>query len=428
MSYTVQDVNSCTKKIEFNFETLDLTKEITVALKEKQKTVNLKGFRKGKAPLDMIQKFYGPQIESDALNRFIQNQLYEVITQEKLKVVGYPSFENMNYDAGKSVKFDALVEIFPEVELKDMSGYTFTQDTAEVTEEDLEGMKKNYLSSKAEMTELKDEGATVANGHFVVINFEGEKEDGEKPESMKGSEFLLEVGSNQFIPGFEEALIGTKKGEKKTISLTFPEEYHVEELKNAPVKFHVEILEIKEKKIPELTDELAKEFGYESVDDFMTKNRESIQASKTRSALEKLHQQILEKLVSENNFDVPQTMVEQQEKYLQEDLTRNLKSQGFNDQMVAEYFNRWASDMKEKALFQVRSGLILDTLASKYEITTTEEDLNKKIEETAKTSGLNIDQIKQYYLSDERIKKNLTYAIREEKTFDKIKEIVTVVA
>jgi trigger factor len=427
MSYTVQDVNSCTKKILFNFETLDLSKEIQTALKEKQKTVNLKGFRKGKAPLDMVQKFYGPQVESDALNRFIQNKLYEVITKEDLRVVGYPSFENMNYDAGKSVKFDALVEIFPKVELKDMKGYTFTSDAVEITTADLDGMKNNYLSSKAEMVAIADQTTPCVAGQHVVINFEGEKADGEKPDSMKGSEFVLELGSNQFIPGFEDGVIGMKAGDKKTISLSFPAEYHVEELKNAAVQFHVELLEIKEKRTPELTDELAKEFGYESVDDFMTKNTASLEASKKRSSLEKLHQQILEKLVEENTFDVPQTMIDQQKNYLKEDLARNLKSQGFNDSMVTEYFNRWTEDMDQKAVFQVKSGLILDQLAQNFEITTNEEDINKKIEDTAKTSGLDVEQIKQYYLSDEKVKKNLSYAIREEKTFEKIKEIVTIV-
>jgi trigger factor len=427
MSYTVQDVNGCTKKLVFNFETIDLTSEIGVALKEKQKTVNLKGFRKGKAPLEMIKKFYGPQVESDALNRFIQNQLYEAINKEQLRVVGYPSFENMNYDAGKSVKFDALVEIFPVVDVKDMKGYTFTQDKVEVTQDDIDKMKLNYLSSKAEMIEVTTAGTSLDKGLFAVINFEGENADGERPDSMKGSEFLLEIGSNQFIPGFEEGLVGMKKGDKKTLELIFPAEYHVDELKNAPVKFDVEVLEIKERKIPEMTEEFAKEFGYESIEDFNKKTQESLESSKKRASLEKLHQQILEKIVAENPFDVPQAMIEQQEEYLKQDLTRNLKAQGFNDQMVGEYFSRWAGDMTEKAMFQVRSGLILDKLATKYEITTNDEDLNKKIEETAKSSGLDIEQIKQYYLSDEKIKKNLAYAIREEKTFEKIKEIVTVI-
>lgn len=426
MSYTVQEVNGCTKKLAFNFESLDLTKEIDQAVKEKQKTVNLKGFRKGKAPLDMVKKMYGPQLESDALNKFVQKEVFEAINSEDLKVVGYPSFENVNYDSGKSVSFDALVEIFPEVEVKDLSGYTFEKDKVEVNDKDIEDMKKNYMSSKAEMAEVEDEKTELTNGLFAILNFQGVKEDGERPENMKGEEFMLEIGSNQFIPGFEEAMVGMKKGEKKEIPLNFPAEYHVDELKNAKVTFEVELLEIKEKRFPELNDELAKEFGYESVDDFMTKNTESLKQHKERAAKEKLNQAILEKVVEDNTFDVPQALVEQQKEYLKQDLTGNLKQQGFTDDMVKEYFEKWTEDLNKKATFQVQSGLILDNLAKKFEVETTEADIDKKIEETAKSSGLDPEQIKQYYTSDEKLKKNLMYAIREEKTFDKIHEVVTI--
>lgn len=215
MSYTVEKINDCTKKIIFNFETLDLSTEIKNAVLAKQKTVSLKGFRKGKAPLDMVQSMYGPQIEQDALNRFINNQFIEAIEKENLRVVGYPSFDNMNYESGKSVSFDALVEIFPTVEVKDMSGLTFTRDKVEVTEEDIESVRKNYLNSKAEMKEITDETTTLDKGMFAVMNFQGEKADGERPENMKGEDFLLEIGSGQFIPGFEEKMVGMKKGRRK---------------------------------------------------------------------------------------------------------------------------------------------------------------------------------------------------------------------
>jgi trigger factor len=426
MSYTVQEINGCTKKMAFNFESLDLTNEIDQAVKEKQKTMNLKGFRKGKAPLDMVKKMYGPQLESDALNKFVQKEVFDAIKNEDLKVVGYPSFENVDYDPGKKVSFDALVEIFPSVDVQDLSGYSFEKDKVEINDKDIEEMKKNYLSSKAEMVEIEDESTELANGHFAVLNFQGVKEDGERPENMKGEEFMLEIGSNQFIPGFEEAMVGMKKAEKKEIPLNFPAEYHVEELKNSKVTFEVELLEIKEKRFPELNDELAKEFGYESVDDFMTKNTESLKEHKDRAAKEKLNQAILEKVVQDNAFDVPQALVDQQKEYLKQDLTGNLKQQGFTDDMVKEYFEKWTEDLDTKATFQVRSGLILDNLAKKFEVETTEADIDKKIQETAKSSGLDPEQIKQYYTSDEKLKKNLTYAIREEKTFDKIHDVVAV--
>ncbi len=425
MSYKIENVNGCTKKLSFVFDKLDLTQEIKVALTKKQKEANLKGFRKGKAPMAMVEKFFRPEVEHEALNRFVQNKIFETIDSEKLRVVGYPSLDNVNYQAGQSVSFDAMVEIFPTFELKDMSKLSFTQEKVEVNADDVEGIKRSYLSSKSEM--LPVEGAVkLSKGHFAVLNFQGIKENGERPENMKGEEFVLEIGSGQFIPGFEDGMIGMKKAENKVIELTFPENYHADDLKNAKVKFEVELLEIKERRYPDFTEELAKEFGYESVAQFEEKNRATLLAQKDRQSKEKLHQEILEKLVSENSFDVPKTLVAQQENYLRNDLSKTLKQQGFNEQMMKEYFTRWASDLEQKALFQVRSGLILDKLANEFKIDATDADLASKIEETAKTSGLDVEQIRNYYTSDANIKKNLMYAIREEKTFKKLVEMVKV--
>lgn len=422
MSYTVKSVNGCTKKLEFNFQTLDLTKEIKAAVVRKQSTTNVKGFRKGKAPLSMVEQVYGPQLESDALNQFVQNQLFEAVQKEKFKTVGYPQFENVKYETGKSVSFDAVVEVFPEIKIGDYSSFSFKKENAEVTKDDMDKMTNNYLGSKSEMTEVTDKTHALKKGDFAIFNFEGVTPDGNRPENMKGSEYLLEIGSGQFIPGFEDGMIGLKKGDKKNIVLTFPTDYHAAELQNAKVTFEVELLEIKEKKFPAFTDELAKEFGYESVADFNEKNKTNLVAQKQKQADEKLHQEILEKLVKENKFDVPATLVENQVKYLKEDLSKNLKSQGFNEQMVAEYFERWKTDITTKADFQVRSGLVLDHLAQEYKIETSESDFNKKLEESAKTAGIDFETVKKYYSSNEQIKSNMMYAIREEKTFEALKK------
>lgn len=418
MSYTIENVNGCTKKLVFNFDKVDLTKEIKEALLAKQANSNLKGFRKGKAPLDMVQKMFGPQVENDALYRFISDQYYQAVKKENLRAVGYPQFENTKYEAGKTVAFEATVEIIPEFELKDYSKLTFKKDSDVVSDEDFETLKKNYLSSKAEIAEVKDEAHKLAKGDFAVFNFEGEKEDGSKPENMKAEEYMLEMGSGQFIPGFEDGMVGMKKGEKKDVKVTFPADYHEESLKNAPVTFHVELLEIKQKNFPELTDELAKEFGFESVEDFATKNKERMALQKKREVQAKLHQEILEKLIEENTFDVPKALIDDQKESVKQDLSRNLKQQGFNDQMIELYFERWNEDVTSKALFQVRSGLILDKLAKKYNVETTDADLDKKIDEMVSQSGMKKEEIKKFYTSNENVKRNLMYAIREEKTFD----------
>lgn len=418
MSYTIQEVNGCTKKFIFNFEKVDLSKEIKEAVLAKQADSNLKGFRKGKAPLEMVQKMFGPQIENDALYRFISNEYFEAVKKENIRAVGYPQFGNTKYESGQTVAFEATVEVIPDFELKDFSKLTFKKESEVVTDEDFATLKKNYLEPKAEIKEVSDAAHKLAKGDHAVFNFEGEKADGTKPENMKAQEYMLEIGSGQFIPGFEDGMIGLKKGDKKDIKVTFPADYHEADLKNAPVTFHVEVLEIKTKNFPEFTDELAKEFGFESVADFNTKNKERMQTQKKREVQSKLQQAILEKLIEENNFAVPQALIEDQKESVKADLQKTLKQQGFNDQMIGLYFERWNDDVTNKASFQVRSGLILDKLAKKFNIEATEADLDVKIDEMVSQSGMKKDEISKFYKSNENIKRNLMYAIREEKTFD----------
>ncbi|MBP9673926.1 MAG: trigger factor [Bacteriovoracaceae bacterium] len=417
MSYVVQAVNHCTKKIIFNFDSVDLTKEIKNALTKKQQETHLKGFRKGKAPLEMVEKFYTSQIKGEALSQFVSDKFYEAIQKEKIQAIGYPVFNNTKFENEKNISFEALVETFPEFEIKDYKSYSFKKETPADVETELATLKKNYLMSKSEVVEVTDSAVTLQKGHLAVINFTGTDAQGNQPESMKAQDFLIEIGSERMIPGFEQGLMGMKKGEKKNLDLTFPENYHVEDLKNKKVVFAVEVLEIKEKKIPELTDDMAKEFGYESAKDFDLKNRKTIEFQNNKKVEQKLHQDILEKLVEDNKFEIPGTLLQEQKKYLQEDLKRNLKAQGFNDKMAETYFSKWEDDLNKKATFQVASGLILDKLAQKYSVDATEKDLEEKMNEISAYSNTEKDKLLEYYNSNPNLKKNLMYAIREEKTF-----------
>lgn len=427
MSCTVETVNGCTKKLVFNLDNVDLSTEVESALAKKRSEANIKGFRKGKAPISMIKQLYGAQVENEALYQFISTQFFDALKEKELKAVGYPSFDNTSYKSEeKAVSFEATVEVFPEFSVGDYKGWSFEQDNPEINDEDLTTLEGRYLESKAEMVEVADEARTLENGLFAVMNFEGEKPDGERPENMKGSDYLLEIGSNSFIPGFEEGMVGMKKGEKKTLELTFPEDYHAEDLKGATVKFDVEVLEIKEKKTPELTDDMAKEFGFESVADFKEKNTAQLAIQKKRASLEKLHQDILDKLVNENSFDVPNTMVQQQETHLQKDFEQNLRSQGFNDDMVKDYFNKWQDDFHSKASFQVKSGLILDKLASDLGVEADDKDLENKFDQIAEEAGMTREEVDAQYKNNPNIVSNLKYAIREEKTFEVLKKDFTI--
>ncbi|OFZ74039.1 MAG: trigger factor [Bdellovibrionales bacterium RIFOXYC2_FULL_39_8] len=253
----------------------------------------------------------------------------------------------------------------------------------------------------------------------AVLNFAGELENGERPENMKGQDFVLEIGSKSFIPGFEDGLLGAKKGDHRVLNLTFPADYHAVELQSVKVKFEVEVLEIKEKKVPALTEELAKEFGYESTEEFFTKNRKLLAEQTKKRAEGKLQKEILEKLVEENKFDIPLSLIHEQEYTIREQMAGELKNRyGYNEDAVEDYFKKNGVDLTSQAEFQVRAGLIFGALSREFAITVADADFDKKMEESFQATGLPLETLKEYYLKDKQMKQNLMYKIREEKTFE----------
>lgn len=434
MSYEMKSLNGCMKSLHFSFDSVDLSREIEKALKEKQKESNIKGFRQGKAPIKMIQTMYGQEVKNHALYDFVANKFEEALQAENLKVVGRPVFGATKYEEEeKKVSFEATVETFPEFELKPFNHLSFKQEKPGDASEQLKKMIDHYRSAQAELIALEDKGAALAKDHVAIINFAGEGVDIENPDALKAEEFSIEVGSGRLIPGFEDGMIGMKRDEERDLKLAFPKDYHEESLREKEVTFKVKLLEIKEKKLPEWNDELAKEWGFDSVTEFETKQTAAIQKEEERKTKEKLNQDIIEKLVAENAFDIPPSLLAHQKEALKKDVAETLKSQRFDKKMTDDYFAKWDADLTKRAEFQIRSGLILDQLAQKYAIEATEEDFEKKLDEM--TSHLEADQkdqerkrLSEIYSTSSSNKSNLMYALREEKTFAKILEEVIVSA
>jgi trigger factor len=420
MSYSIENVDGCTKKIVFNFLDLDLGPQIEKSLKETQKKVSLKGFREGKAPLEMVKNLYAPQIESDALNNFIQDELFKTLQKENLNPIGQPSFENVKFDKNKSISFDVVVELFPEFELKDYSKLSFKKEASEVTAKELEEAKNQVLEAKSEIVPVGDSKMKLAMGHHAIFNFEGVRANGDRPENMKGLDFDLVIGSNRFIPGFEDGMIGMITGEKKNIEVTFPADYQEESLRSEKVTFEVELLEIKEKKYPEITPELLKDLGVASLEELNERNKERILMQKEMQVKEKLKTEIMKKLTEENDFAVPKSLVQRQYEMLKKDVHDNLGKQGHSHDKVHEIIQGWEADLLKRAEEQVRGSLILDTLAKKFGVEIGEADIDTQMESIAKSYGIPTEEIKKFYASNEQAKRNMVFSLREEKTFNKL--------
>ena len=428
MSYSIEKTGDCIRKFLFNLENVNLSSEIGQILREKQKASNLKGFRRGKAPISVIQNIYGEEARADVFHRFISSQLVQVAEEEKISIVGTPKVSDFEYEEKLAeVNFTVEIECLPELSIKDFSHLSFSKESANIADDDVESEVNKMLESKAEMVEA-EEGSILSNSHFAVINFQGELENGDRPKEMSAEEYLLEIGANSFIPGFETAMLGMKVGDKRDIPLSFPENYHSKKLQNAKATFAAELLEIKNKVLPDLSDDVAQEFDYDSANDMRGKIKAHLHQQKEEMSKKKLHGEIIDKLIMENHFDVPSTLVEDQGRIIRENIVGNLKSKGFSEGQIQDYFEKWVEDVREKAIHQVRSGLIFSALSKRYSIEVSEDDYRARCKEVAERAGITLEEVLEYYNKHKEVEQGLRQLIWEESIFTKIYEEVTIVA
>ena len=426
MSYVIEELSNCSSKFIFDINNVNLSHQVDQALIEKQKTADMKGFRKGKVPLSIVARVYENEVQRKALMDFVSHHITDVLEEKKFSVIGTPQLLGLNYEKeSQSIKFEVIVEYFPNVKINDFMHLSFKKESAKVSDNDIQKLIDNELDQFSQSVEIKD--VALDKGHTAVINFQGEKENGEKPGNMKGEEYLLEIGSHAFIPGFEDALLGMRKGDKRNFPIKFPSDYHVEDMKGTSVTFFVDLLEIKVKQKLDLTDGSAQSVGYKSKSDMKESVRSRLEHQKKKYAQEKLNKEIIDKLVEENQFNIPETLLSHQKKFLESELKTSLKSKGLSESQLSEYLLKWGSDIEKRAVCQVRSQLILKEIARQHSIEISDDDINKKYEEIAKQSSMTVDEIKSYYKDKENVLENFQYAIKEERVFDKICEQVQVI-
>lgn len=421
MHYKVEEVNVCTKKMVFNIPQVDLGEQIAAELKKKQATVSLKGFRKGKAPLAMVEQLYGETLKREALGRYVSQEFYAAIQKEEINPLGYPHFDNLNMAEDNTVTFEVLVEVFPEVELQDFSQYDFKAPSVEITAEEVDQVKTRLLDSKAQWDEAEKE-STWADGGKGTIDFKGRLPEGEYEERFSAQAVEAVAGQGQFIPDFEKNFVGMKVGEEKTFLAEFPKDYQQEDLREKKVEFTVSLSKLQVKNLPEFSDDLVKEFDYESVSDFEEKTRKNLKYEKERKATEELHEAILTKFIEDNEFPVPVALLQEQERALAHDMTNNLKRMGMPEAQTKDYLKKWKPELQKKALFQVRSGVILEQLAKQFKLEINEDDYQEKLNQVAENSQKAADDLREHHEKNPQAKKNFQYALREEKTFAQVLE------
>lgn len=368
------------------------------AFKKVVKQVTIPGFRKGRIPRSLFEKRFGVEsLYQDALDIILPEAYVKAIEETGIEPVDQPEIDIEQIEKGKSLIFKAKVTVKPEVKLGEYKGLNIERMDDTVTDEDVQKELENLQQSYAELV-IKEEGE-VENGNTVVIDFEGFM-DGEPFEGGQAENYSLEIGSGSFIPGFEEQLIGMKSGEEKEIEVTFPEEYHAEELAGKPATFKVKVHEIKEKVLPELDDEFAKDVddNVETLDELKESIKNRLAENKKQEADQKLRNDLIEKAAENAEIDIPEVMINHELDHMLQEFERNIQMQGLNLDL---YFQFTGTDeeslreqMKEDAEKRVRTSLTLEAIAKAENLEVDDETVQKELEKMAEMYNMDVEEVK----------------------------------
>ncbi|AUD13663.1 MULTISPECIES: trigger factor [unclassified Planococcus (in: firmicutes)] len=368
------------------------------AFKKVVKEINVPGFRKGKMPRQMFEKRFGVEsLYQDALDFILPDAYANAVEEAGINPVDRPEIDIEKLEKNEPLVFTAKVTVKPEVELGEYKGLEVSKEDTNVTDEEIEEQLKESQERMAELT-VKEDGQ-VENGDTAVIDFEGFV-DGEAFEGGAGNDYSLEIGSNSFIPGFEEQLIGAKTGEQKDVEVTFPEEYHAEELAGKSATFKVTVNEVKAKELPELNDEFAKELDEEvdGLDALRTKMKENLKAEKDNASETQMRDQLVQKAAENATVEIPQAMIDSEIDRMMQDFEQRLSQQGMNKELYFQFSGQdedaLREQMKADAETRVRVSLTLEAIAKAENMEVTSEDIDKELEKMAGQFNMDAEQIK----------------------------------
>ncbi|MFV0627195.1 MAG: trigger factor [Alphaproteobacteria bacterium] len=382
------------------------------------KTVKIQGFRPGKAPKAMVEKQYKSSVVGEALEDMIQDATAELIDSKKLNPASMPNVKISKFEEGKDIEVEISVENLPEIKIGDFANIKLDRFKAEVKAEEVEKALKYMAESRRETTPAAA-GKKSAKDDTVVINFSGSV-DGVEFQGGKGEKYPLVLGSNSFIPGFEDQLIGTKAGDKVDVKVKFPETYHAKDLAGKDSVFAVEVLEVLEPKAVEVNDEFAVAMGEKTLEDLKKKISEKIAEDYDRATKMKLKRALLDVLDKEYTFQAPKSLLDQEYKVIVEQYEQAKK---FN-QLDEEEKNRPEKDIldeyKEIALRRVKLGLLLSEVAKEAKVKVESDDINKAIMAEARKYPGQEQAVFQYYLQNKQAVESLRAPIYEDKIVDYI--------
>jgi trigger factor len=389
----------------------DIEEQVSTKLKAAQKDSKLKGFRKGKAPMDVVSSMFGPEIRQEVIWDLASKTFSKLAQEKDLKIVSRPNLIPESLDEGKDAKFKATFEVYPEVSLAKISKISFTNFLCDITDEDLDKTINN-LQKRMSQWEPVDEASK--DGDQIKINFVGRIE-GEEFEGGTAEDFSVEIGSKSMIKGFEEGLVGLKKGDKKILELNFPEDYGKKELASKPVSFDTEVNEVLSPKLPELNEEFFKSTGIEAedVDSYKKEVRTKLEEDLENILKGKVKQSLFDALIEVNEFEVPSAMIDSEISNMKQDTARRM---GMDPKEIKEdlFPNETFLDEATK---RVKVGILLNKIIEDKELKPDADKVKEIIEERAKNYK-DPQQVINYFYSDEEQLRNIESISLEEQVVE----------
>ena len=398
MSLQVEKLEKNMAKLTIEVAAEELEKAIEKAYQKNKNKITLPGFRKGKAPRKMIEKMYGKEVfYEDAANELIPVAYEKALEECTEIIVSQPSIDVVQLEAGKPFIFTAEVALKPEVTLGQYKGVEIDKVSVEVTEEEVDAEIEKERNNSARTINVEDRA--VKDGDMTVIDFEGFV-DGVAFEGGKGEDYPLTIGSGAFIPGFEEALIGAEIGVETDVNVTFPEDYQADELAGKAAVFKCTVKEIKVKELPELDDEYASEVSeYDTFAEYKESIVKRIAERKEADAKNAKEDAVIEAIIADATMDIPDAMVETQQRQMVEDFAQRIQSQGLSMEQYMQFTGltpqALIEQVKPQAMKRIQSRLVLEAVVAAENIVASEEDFEAEVTKMAEAYQLEADKVKE---------------------------------
>ncbi|MCR5738359.1 MAG: trigger factor [Lachnospiraceae bacterium] len=396
MSVNVEKLEGSRIKMTIEVAAEEFDKAITAAYNKEKNKINVPGFRKGKAPQNIIEKMYGKEVfYNDALDQLIPDEYEKAYDEVDEDIMSSPRFEVVQAEAGKPVIFTATVAVMPDVTLGDYKGIEIAAVDTTVTDEDVEKKISSELDKDSRYEKVE---RPVQNGDRVKLDFEGFV-DGVAFEGGKGTNYNLVIGSGQFIPGFEEQLVGAEAGADVEVNVNFPEDYHEASLAGKASVFKCKVNEIEEKQVPELNDDYAADKGFESVKDYRDSVRSDLEVDKLNEARGKKQDEAIAKVIENATFEVPEEIYETEQRLIIRDYQQRLSMQGLSWDTYMQYtgltLDKMMEQVRPQAEDRIKSRIVLEAVARAEGIEVTDEDRQKEYESMAEAYQLEAEKVKE---------------------------------